>query len=59
MEQQGATEEQRAQLKQQQSREIGELDQAKAFRDAIAESLGATGGLRDFVKEQGVGTIRR
>ena len=56
LEMQGATEEQRARLEQQQKRELGELDQGKAFRDAIMQSLGSTGTLRDMVKEQGVGT---
>ena len=52
---QGATEEQRARLKQQQEREKNGLEQEKSFKDAIVNSLGATGTLRDIAKEQGVG----
>ena len=54
-EKQGATEEQKAQLKQKQTRELGELDQAKSFKDAIVESMGAVGTRRDMLKEEGVG----
>ena len=54
-EKQGATEEQKARLKQQQAREMGELDQTKSFRDAIVGALGGTGSLRDIAKEQGIG----